>query len=69
MEQSLGLGKPHSQYVVSDVLGIETLATSSSKCKHNLSDRLVGNNINLRLEILPGYVKNTGFNTSAKFSQ
>ncbi|CAH3033851.1 retina and anterior neural fold homeobox protein 2 [Pocillopora verrucosa] len=31
MEQSLGLGKPHSQYVVSDVLGIESLATSSSK--------------------------------------
>lgn len=48
MEQSLGLGKPHSQYVVSDVLGIETLASSASKCKDNLSCLLVGNNINLR---------------------
>ena len=35
MEQSLGLGKPHSQYVVSDMLGIETL-NSSSKCKLRL---------------------------------
>ena len=41
MEPSLGLGKPHSQYVVSDVLGIETLACSSSKCKHILSVLLV----------------------------
>lgn len=38
MEQSLGLGKPHSQYVVSDVIGIETALNSSSKCKFSLFD-------------------------------
>lgn len=35
MDQSLGMGKPHSQYVVSDVLGIETL-NNSSKCKFSM---------------------------------